>query len=225
MSNDNINCHIKRSDRPCLVCSGHMDLIEAQPNRFSLFSGLPYICSSEGVDCLDCPKCGFKTTTADYQYLHMCKKERQSFTEKSERSSSRKRENSERRSSSRSRNGSGSRSRSKGTCPHCQAMLESSSWQFCPSCGNKCCSLSPSSEITSEQRQSNSCEFKEIETDSKSKNTNTTTGNTIEDTISTHSCSSGSNHSNSPDSGIARMVTPPNRTSIDDYSSPVQMQY
>jgi len=172
------------------------------------------MCSAEGVDCLDCPKCGFKTTTADYQYLHMCKKERQSFTEKSDRPSTSKRERNGRRS------GSGSRRK----CPHCQAVLESNTWQFCPSCGNRCCSSSPSSEITNEPKQNSSCEIKEIETDSKSKNTITTSGNTIEETMS-NSCSSGSNNSNSPDSGIARMVTPPNRTSTDGYNSPVQMQY
>jgi len=215
MNNDNITCRIKRSDRPCLVCSGHMDLIEAHPNRFNLFSGLPYMCSVEGVDCLDCPKCGFKTTTADYQYLHMCKKERQSFTEKNDRSSTSKRERNGRRSS-----GSGSGRK----CPHCQAVLESNAWQFCPGCGNRCCSSSPSSEITNEPKQNSSSEIKEIETDSKSKNTITTSGNTIEETMSS-SCSSGSNNSNSPDSGIARMVTPPNRTSTDGYNSPVQMQY
>ena len=69
-----ITCRISRSNRPCLVCPGRMDLIEASP-RYTLFTGLP-LCNSESIDCLDCPECGFSTTSADYQYLHMCKKQR-----------------------------------------------------------------------------------------------------------------------------------------------------
>jgi hypothetical protein len=252
MSNDNISCRIKRSDRPCLVCSGHMDLIEAHPSRFNLFSGaLPYMCGAEGVDCLDCPKCGFKTTTADYQYLHMCKKERQtgagsiipespSYTKKTrsggdsaggDRTSSSTTRSSSRRQQQQQQIGNGRRSSSKSNsirgentstmCSHCQASLESSSWQFCPSCGKKCASSSSTSETTATKNEQNNSQSNEIIKDIE-KN----------DTISaSNSCSSSSrsnsnSNSNSRDSGgIVRMVTPPKRTSTDDYSSPVQMQY
>lgn len=231
MSNDNISCRIKRSDRPCIVCSGHMDLIEAHPRRFNFFSAalLPYMCGGvEGVDCLDCPKCGFKTTTADYQYLHMCKKERQTGAGGSiipgngRRSSS----NSNSNSSSNSNRIRGENTRT--TCSHCQASLESSSWQFCPSCGKKCASSSSTTSGTTttvkKNEQNNNQSNDEIIKDSIERN----------DTISaSNSCSSSSrsnsnsiSNSNSRGSGgIVRMVTPPKRTSTDDYSSPVQMQY
>jgi hypothetical protein len=271
MSNDNnITCRIKRSDRPCLVCSGHMDLIEAHPSRFNLFSGaLPYMCGAEGVDCLDCPNCGFKTTTADYQYLHMCKKERQtgtgsiilessqSYTKKTTRGGgggggdrtsssttrgSRRQQQQQqqqqqqigngRRSGSISSSNSNSNSNSirggantSTTCSHCQASLESSSWQFCPSCGKKCTSSSPTSSGTTtttmkkkneqQNKQNNKHQSNEIIKDIETNHT----------MPSINSCSSRSSNSNSRDSGIVRMVTPPKRTSIDDYSSPVQMQY
>ena len=231
MSNDNISCRIKRSDRPCIVCSGHMDLIEAHPRRFNFFSAalLPYMCGGvEGVDCLDCPKCGFKTTTADYQYLHMCKKERQTGAGGSiipgngRRSSS----NSNSNSSSNSNRIRGENTRT--TCSHCQASLESSSWQFCPSCGKKCASSSSTTSVTTttmkKNEQNNNQSSDGIIRDSIERN----------DTISaSNSCSSSSrsnsnsiSNSNSRGSGgIVRMVTPPKRTSTDDYSSPVQMQY
>jgi hypothetical protein len=246
-----------------------MDLIEAHPSRFNLFSGaLPYMCGAEGVDCLDCPNCGFKTTTADYQYLHMCKKERQtgtgsiilessqSYTKKTTRGGgggggdrtsssttrgSRRQQQQQqqqqqigngRRSGSISSSNSNSNSNSirggantSTTCSHCQASLESSSWQFCPSCGKKCTSSSPTSSGTTtttmkkkneqQNKQNNKHQSNEIIKDIETNHT----------MPSINSCSSRSSNSNSRDSGIVRMVTPPKRTSIDDYSSPVQMQY
>ena len=208
-----------------------MDLIEAHPRRFNFFSAalLPYMCGGvEGVDCLDCPKCGFKTTTADYQYLHMCKKERQTGAGGSiipgngRRSSS----NSNSNSSNNSNRIRGENTRT--TCSHCQASLESSSWQFCPSCGKKCASSSSTTSGTTttvkKNEQNNNQSSDGIIKDSIERN----------DTISaSNSCSSSSRsnpisigNSNSRDSGgIVRMVTPPKRTSTDDYSSPVQMQY
>ena len=232
MSNDNISCRIKRSDRPCIVCSGHMDLIEAHPRRFNFFSAalLPYMCGGvEGVDCLDCPKCGFKTTTADYQYLHMCKKERQTGAGGSIIPGNGRRSSSNSNSNSNNNSNRIRGENTRTTCSHCQASLESSSWQFCPSCGKKCASSSSTTSGTTtttvkKNEQNNNQSNDEIIKDSIERN----------DTISaSNSCSSSSRsnpisigNSNSRDSGgIVRMVTPPKRTSTDDYSSPVQMQY
>ena len=231
MSSDNISCRIKRSDRPCIVCSGHMDLIEAHPRRFNFFSAalLPYMCGGvEGVDCLDCPKCGFKTTTADYQYLHMCKKERQTGAGGSIIPGNGRRSSSNSNSNSNNNSNRIRGENTRTTCSHCQASLESSSWQFCPSCGKKCASSSSTtSGITTtvkKNEQNNNQSNDEIIKDSIERN----------DTISaSNSCSSSSrsnsnsiSNSNSRGSGgIVRMVTPPKRTSTDDYSSPVQMQY
>lgn len=231
MSNDNISCRIKRSDRPCIVCSGHMDLIEAHPRRFNFFSAalLPYMCGgAEGVDCLDCPKCGFKTTTADYQYLHMCKKERQTGAGGSIIPGNGRRSSSNSNSNSNNNSNRIRGENTRTTCSHCQASLESSSWQFCPSCGKKCASSSSTTSGTTttvkKNEQNNNQSNDEIIKDSIERN----------DTISaSNSCSSSSRsnpisigNSNSRDSGgIVRMVTPPKRTSTDDYSSPVQMQY
>lgn len=231
MSNDNISCRIKRSDRPCIVCSGHMDLIEAHPRRFNFFSAalLPYMCGgAEGVDCLDCPKCGFKTTTADYQYLHMCKKERQTGAGGSIIPGNGRRSSSNSNSNSNNNSNRIRGENTRTTCSHCQASLESSSWQFCPSCGKKCASSSSTTSGTTttvkKNEQNNNQSNDEIIKDSIERN----------DTISaSNSCSSSSrsnsnsiSNSNSRGSGgIVRMVTPPKRTSTDDYSSPVQMQY
>lgn len=231
MSNDNISCRIKRSDRPCIVCSGHMDLIEAHPRRFNFFSAalLPYMCGGvEGVDCLDCPKCGFKTTTADYQYLHMCKKERQTGAGGSIIPGNGRRSSSNSNSNSNNNSNRIRGENTRTTCSHCQASLESSSWQFCPSCGKKCASSSSTTSGTTttvkKNEQNNNQSNDEIIKDSIERN----------DTISaSNSCSSSSrsnsnsiSNSNSRGSGgIVRMVTPPKRTSTDDYSSPVQMQY
>ena len=231
MSNDNISCRIKRSDRPCIVCSGHMDLIEAHPRRFNFFSAalLPYMCGGvEGVDCLDCPKCGFKTTTADYQYLHMCKKERQTGAGGSIIPGNGRRSSSNSNSNSNNNSNRIRGENTRTTCSHCQASLESSSWQFCPSCGKKCASSSSTTSGTTttvkKNEQNNNQSSDGIIKDSIERN----------DTISaSNSCSSSSrsnsnsiSNSNSRGSGgIVRMVTPPKRTSTDDYSSPVQMQY
>jgi len=231
MSNDNISCRIKRSDRPCIVCSGHMDLIEAHPRRFNFFSAalLPYMCGgAEGVDCLDCPKCGFKTTTADYQYLHMCKKERQTGAGGSIIPGNGRRSSSNSNSNSNNNSNRIRGENTRTTCSHCQASLESSSWQFCPTCGKKCASSSSTTSGTTttmkKNEQNNNQSSDEIIKDGIERN----------DTISaSNSCSSSSrsnsnsiSNSNSRDSGgIVRMVTPPKRTSTDDYSSPVQMQY
>mmetsp|Transcript_13009 Transcript_13009/g.24408 ORF Transcript_13009/g.24408 Transcript_13009/m.24408 type:complete len:186 (-) Transcript_13009:328-885(-) len=129
---NNLSCRITRADRPCLVCPGHMDLVEAHP-RYNLFSGLP-LCTSETIDCLDCPKCGFSTNTADYQYLQICKIQRHGMFYASSRRGSRK------------QGRGGSR-----LCSSCQTTL-SSSWQFCPGCGSKC-----------ESRKAGSVTIKEVE--------------------------------------------------------------
>lgn len=121
-----IRCRISRSNRPCLVCPGTMDLIEASP-RFSLFNALP-LCGTGSVDCLDCPTCGFSTTTADYQYLDMCKKQRLGMFY-----------------CTTSRGGkdlpTGESSKKKKPhfeceCSSCQVQL-STGWQFCPHCGRR----------------------------------------------------------------------------------------
>jgi len=190
MSNDNISCWIRRSERPCLVCSGHMDLIEAHPNRSNLFSRFQMVCSFEGIDCLDCPKCGFKTTTADYQYLHMCKKEGKVagiFQTPSNNSKCelRRKQNSGRRREDQHNHHRRGRER---TCSFCHASLESSSWQFCPSCGTKCSIANKTKDTKEEESNSN----QDVTPDTKF-----------------------SNSSSSFDNGIVRTVTPP-RTSTND---------
>ena len=231
MSNDNISCRIKRSDRPCIVCSGHMDLIEAHPRRFNFFSAalLPYMCGGvEGVDCLDCPKCGFKTTTADYQYLHMCKKERQTGAGGSIIPGNGRRSSSNSNSNSNNNSNRIRGENTRTTCSHCQASLESSSWQFCPSCGKKCASSSSTTSGTTttvkKNEQNNNQSNDEIIKDSIERNDTVSASNSC--SSSSRSNSNSISNSNSRDSGgIVRMVTPPKRTSTDDYSSPVQMQY
>ena len=204
-----------------------MDLIEAHPRRFNFFSAalLPYMCGGvEGVDCLDCPKCGFKTTTADYQYLHMCKKERQTGAGGSIIPGNGRRSSSNSNSNSNNNSNRIRGENTRTTCSHCQASLESSSWQFCPSCGKKCASSSSTTSRTTTTMKKNEQNNNQIIKDGIERN----------DTISaSNSCSSSSrsnsnsiSNSNSRGSGgIVRMVTPPKRTSTDDYSSPVQMQY
>ena len=231
MSNDNISCRIKRSDRPCIVCSGHMDLIEAHPRRFNFFSAalLPYMCGGvEGVDCLDCPKCGFKTTTADYQYLHMCKKERQTGAGGSIIPGNGRRSSSNSNSNSNNNSNRIRGENTRTTCSHCQASLESSSWQFCPSCGKKCASSSSTTSGTTttvkKNEQHNNQSNAEIIKDSIERNDTVSASNSCSSSSRSNPISIG--NSNSRDSGgIVRMVTPPKRTSTDDYSSPVQMQY
>ena len=231
MSNDNISCRIKRSDRPCIVCSGHMDLIEAHPRRFNFFSAalLPYMCGgAEGVDCLDCPKCGFKTTTADYQYLHMCKKERQTGAGGSIIPGNGRRSSSNSNSNSNNNSNRIRGENTRTTCSHCQASLESSSWQFCPSCGKKCASSSSTTSGTTttvkKNEQHNNQSNAEIIKDSIERNDTVSASNSCSSSSRSNPISIG--NSNSRDSGgIVRMVTPPKRTSTDDYSSPVQMQY
>ena len=231
MSNDNISCRIKRSDRPCIVCSGHMDLIEAHPRRFNFFSAalLPYMCGgAEGVDCLDCPKCGFKTTTADYQYLHMCKKERQTGAGGSIIPGNGRRSSSNSNSNSNNNSNRIRGENTRTTCSHCQASLESSSWQFCPSCGKKCASSSSTTSGTTttvkKNEQNNNQSSDGIIKDSIERNDTVSASNSC--SSSSRSNSNSISNSNSRGSGgIVRMVTPPKRTSTDDYSSPVQMQY
>lgn len=218
MSNDNITCQIKRSDRPCLVCSGHMDLIEARPRKFNLFSAIPLVCSTEGIDCLDCPKCGFTTTPTDYQYLRMCKNERQEISQNTTRTRKR------RGSGHRRENSSSSFSNSNGrTCSSCQATLQSSSWQFCPACGSKCSASSSQSAVSpSPSSTGTPTETNEIILQTDSKNSIITDDDNSND-YNNHN--EQPNSSNSYDSGIVRMVTPHNRASISNYDTPVQMQY
>jgi len=233
MSNNNdITCHIKRSDRPCLICSGYMDLIEARPQKFNLFSTIPLVCSSEGIDCLDCPKCGFTTTTTDYQYLRLCKNDRQGkgmFLNTTMNSHSKRRDSdrTRRRHSGHRREGSVSHSTSFSnarTCSSCQAPMESNSWQFCPKCGNKC----PSSTLVSSSSRS-----------PDGINETTIPREIPKDIIITDSnsiCKSDSEHDNHNcempvdskivENGIVRIVTPLKRTSnSSDYFSPIEMQY
>lgn len=233
MSNDNsITCHIKRSDRPCLICSGYMDLIEARPKKFNLFGGIPLVCSSEGIDCLDCPKCEFKTTTADYQYLRMCKSDRQGkgmFINSTMNSHSKRRdsEQTRRRHSGHRREISIGRSTSFSNvrmCSSCQAPLESSSWRFCPTCGNKCSSPTPA---TSSSRTPD-CINETIIPQTTPNDIMITDINSVSNDDSDHD-----NHNpeksidfKSIENGIVRMVTPPKRKSINtDYLGPVEMQY
>lgn len=237
MSNDNnITCCIKRSDRPCLICSGMMDLIEARPQKFNLFGGIPLVCGAEGIDCLDCPKCGFTTTTSDYQYLRLCKNDRQTnqmFTNFTMDSLSKRRD----AEPTRRRQHSGHRiensisrsiSFSNGkTCSSCQALLESHTWQFCPKCGNKCSSPTSASPLS------------KAPPDASIKETNMPDG-IPKDIIITDDnsiCNDASENdnqnretpldSNSVKNEFVRMVTPPKRTSITntDYLGPVEMQY
>eukprot|EP00537_Pseudo-nitzschia_pungens_P011564 CAMPEP_0172396138 /NCGR_PEP_ID=MMETSP1061-20121228/23810_1 /TAXON_ID=37318 /ORGANISM="Pseudo-nitzschia pungens, Strain cf. pungens" /LENGTH=267 /DNA_ID=CAMNT_0013127923 /DNA_START=480 /DNA_END=1283 /DNA_ORIENTATION=- len=151
-SDNTFRCQITRSERPCLVCSGHMDLVEARPRKLNFFGGIPLVCSSEGVDCLDCPRCGFKTTTTDYEYLKMCKRTRQvrgmfhgsehrRISKEGSHSHSQSNSSRSRKRNSRSRRNESfatSHSGSERICSGCQVALESNEWQFCPKCGSKC---------------------------------------------------------------------------------------
>lgn len=224
-SDNNFRCEIKRSERPCLVCSGHMDLIVARPSKLNFFGGINLVCSSEGVDCLDCPKCGFKTTTLDYEYLKMCKRSRQvrsmfvdngtnSVSNGGSTERSRKRSSRHRRASSSSHSSSFGNERS---CPSCHTPVKSSSWQFCPKCGNKCSRPTQTRVSSSTGIPNDIVEIAIPITVSKelitSDDDNSITKN---------------NSSKSADSGITQMLTPPKRTSsISDcnMSSPVEMQY
>jgi hypothetical protein len=196
---DNYACRIIRSNRPCLVCPGQMDLVEAHP-RFSLFSGLP-LCSSETIDCLDCPRCGFSTSTTDYEYLQICKIQRHGMFY----GSGRDRKSSYGRSSSRRDKGSNSpTSSSSGSgrmCTNCNASL-SSKWQFCPGCGSKCGASTPTSSISVPPvvtQRTERTSFKEQI-------------NSPSDT----SMDCGDSSAATRDSGIMRMVTPPKRHSSGD---------
>lgn len=127
-----IACRISRSNRPCLVCPGRMDLIEASP-RYSLFNGLP-LCNSESIDCLDCPKCGFSTTTADYQYLHMCKKQRHGmfYSSSCQVKSLPTRKSSDYKIDTITEN----KEKLGYECSSCHEKV-STYWQFCPHCGRR----------------------------------------------------------------------------------------
>lgn len=227
-----LSCQIKRSDRPCLVCSGYMDLIEARPNKFSLFSGIPLVCSTEGIDCLDCPGCGFKTTTADYQYLRMCKSDRQgkgmfincTMNPRSERRNyerTRRRPSGQRRDSSSRVSFSGSSGR---VCSSCQAPLDSNSWHFCPTCGHKCPPLTPVSASSRTTKSMNDASIPPtipkdiVVTDDNSSSNDNNDLDTIGSPKPIDSESIGS--------GIVRMVTPPQMSGISTvYDGPVEMQY
>jgi hypothetical protein len=125
-----IECRVSRSNRPCLVCPGTMDLIEAS-TTYSFFNALP-LCSSGSVNWLDCPNCGFSTTTADYQYLHMCKKQRHVIFY----SSSRVGQDLPTGKSSHPIYDLGAENKDSfgHGCSSCRVKL-SSGWQFCPNCG------------------------------------------------------------------------------------------
>lgn len=228
MSNDNnITCRIKRSERPCLICPGYMDLIEARPQKFNLFGGIPLVCNSEGIDCLDCPKCGFSTTTADYQYLRMCNKDRtgngmyinSTMSSRSERERTKRRSSQHRRDNSISRISSSSNVR---MCSSCQAPLESGSWRFCPTCGNKC--SSPTSATSSARTRDGMSDTHTIP-----KDIIVTDDSSIcnDDSVIRKKCDENSINSKSVQNGLVRMVTPPTKpTSLNtDYLGPVEMQY
>lgn len=233
MDDKNIVCQIKRSDRPCLICPGYMDLVQTNPPKFGLFSGLAFVCSSEAIDCLDCQKCGFQTTTGDYQYLMMCKKDRLTkgtFIDKRMNSPSHRRTTElsrltrigPRRESSVIRSSSAA---SYGrNCSHCQASLESSAWQFCPNCGNQC-PLQPTItvESLSSRRRESANETSapvEIPTDIIIRNNSSSSSNSIQ-----HSTKMDT-ESKSADGGIARTVTSSTAQSANiDYLGPVEMQY
>jgi hypothetical protein len=198
---DNYACRIVRSERPCLVCPDRMDLVEAHP-RFTLFSGLP-LCSSESIDCLDCPNCGFTCSNTDYQYLQICKIQRQGMFQT--------------HSSRRDRKAGSSSSRSRGrrVCSTCHVDL-SSKWQFCPGCGGKCGSSSSSSNKKTGFKMpavvlgspSDCTSIKEAPASSST--------NSPSDTSA--SSAFGGLSAGTQDSGIVRMVTPPKRhvdTSMD----------
>ena len=191
----NYACRIIRSDRPCLVCPAKMDLVEAHP-RFSLFSGLP-LCSSESIDCLDCPSCGFSTTTTDYEYLQICKIQRHGMFSGSRRN---RKNASGRSSSSRKQKGMESPSNdSSRVCTACNASL-SSKWQFCPGCGAKCDeSSAPTSFISVPKVITHS-------TECASKDTTANMSSDASMELSEGSRSSGI---------IKRMVTPPKRHAVE----------
>lgn len=233
MNDNNITCQIKRSDRPCLICPGYMDLIEARPPKFNLFGGMSFVCNPEEIDCLDCPQCGYKTTTADYLYLSMCKRDRPEKgrflnVRMNSHSDRRKSERIIRRCSGQRRENSGiqSSSSSKGrNCSSCQAPLESSSWQFCPKCGQNCSLPNTATSSSSKARVA--------------VNENSVLNQILKDMILSDSASISNDNSphgsknrekqidsKSFENGIVRTVTPPIRTSInnDDRGS-VEMQY
>lgn len=214
MNDRNMTCRIKRSDRPCLICTGHMDLIEASPPKFNLFGGMPFVCNSEGIDCLDCPQCGFTTTTADYDYLSMCKKDRLEI----HNARHRRRENSIARSSSFSHG----RSSNGRSCTSCHTPMESSSWHYCPKCGNKCSAPVSERSLSRSREPSPRNEIPKdiiinpeiVSMSDESENVSKKSGET------TASRTTKQNE-------MVRTVTPPvTRTSINtDYLGPVEMQY
>ena len=236
MSNDNnITCRIKRSDRPCLICSGMMDLIEARPQKFNLFGGIPLVCGAEGIDCLDCPKCGFTTTTSDYQYLRLCKNDRQTnpmFTNFTMDSESKRRDTEPTRRRQHGHRIENSISRSisfsnGNSCSSCQAPLESNSWKFCPRCGNKCSSPTSASPVSQAPQEAS---IKETNIpDGIPKDIIITDDNIICNYASENDNQNyeTSTDSNSVKNEFVRMVTPPKRTSMThtDYLGSVEMQY
>jgi hypothetical protein len=178
---DNYACRIIRSDRPCLVCPGKMDLVEAHP-RYSLFSGLP-LCPTETIDCLDCPKCGFSTTTSDYQYLQICKIQRHGMFQTHSR---------------RDRRTSSGRISSDRMCSTCNTRL-SSKWQFCPGCGSNCGSYSKISIAVPPA----------VVIGTSGETTSTSDATITAGSPSDASASSSRSSSDSHDTGVVRMVTPP----------------
>mmetsp|Transcript_7406 Transcript_7406/g.15890 ORF Transcript_7406/g.15890 Transcript_7406/m.15890 type:complete len:238 (+) Transcript_7406:307-1020(+) len=235
-TDNNFRCQIKRSERPCLVCSGHMDLIEARPSRLNFFGGIPLVCSSEGVDCLDCPKCGFKTTTTDYEYLRMCKRSRQvkgTFADKTTNSGSNggtSQRSKKRSSRHRRENSNSSAFGNERSCPSCHASLESSSWHFCPKCGKSCSTSTFRRVSTSTSIADNIIEITIPKTVSKELVISDDDNNTAisnNNSFSLNHSSEEHNSSISTDSGIIRMVTPPKGVNISECSmnSPVEMQY
>ncbi len=217
MNDKDISCRIKRADRPCLICTGHMDLIEARPPKFNLFGGMPFVCNSEGIDCLDCPDCGFTTTIADYQYLSMCKRDRIQMNGRH------RREHSVSRTSSFSRG----KSSTGKSCTSCHTPMESNSWQYCPKCGNKCSTPAPEqspARSRASRSRGNSISL-EIPKDII---INEDASMVCEDLSQQDSkkTSGEQTESKSIKNTIVRTVTPPNLAGANtDYLSPVEMQY
>ena len=236
MDDKHIVCQIKRSDRPCLICPGYMDLVQTNPPKFGLFSGFAFVCNSEAIDCLDCQKCGFQTTTDDYQYLMLCKKDRLTkgtFIDKRMNSPAHRRTNElsrltrigPRSQSSVIRTSS---SLSQGrNCAHCQAPLESNAWQFCPKCGKQCPLPPPTiaaESLTSRRRESANRTTSapvEIPTDIIIRSNSSMSSNSIQ-----HNAKMDTESSKSTEDRIARSVTPSASLSANiDYLGPVEMQY
>lgn len=196
-----------------------MDLIEARPPKFNLFSGLPFVCNAEGIDCLDCPKCGFTTTTADYQYLRLCKSDREG---KGMFVNSRTSSDLRRRDSERSRM---LQSGHRRNCSFCQALLESSSWQFCPTCGKQC---SPPTPVLSSSNTPD--DMNEIIRQPKIPSdviiADGSDGICKDDTEPDNQEMEMQKDSKPIEKGIVRTVTPPKQTSMNtDNIDPMQMQY